>query len=282
MTRAEQVIAVGEAHLGDPYVFGAWGEECTPANRRRRMRDDHPTIKSKCQVLSGKASTCEGCKWAGGALMFDCRGFTYWCLKQVGIVLAGQGATSQYNTTANWAARGKIADMPDLVCCVFKYKDGKMLHTGLYIPWKKKFIDCSSGVTYRTAAAGWTHYAIPKGLYSDEEIQEKGLASLSSVYPTIKRGSTGEAVRKAQELLNMSGYSAGEADGVFGAKTLAAVKNYQAANGLTSDGVIGPMTWTSLLAIESADGKTYTITISGLDKSTADSLKAVYTQAVIT
>ena len=40
-----------------PYVFGAWGECCTPANRKRRAREDHPTIVSKCQVLNGSKAS---------------------------------------------------------------------------------------------------------------------------------------------------------------------------------------------------------------------------------
>lgn len=32
-------------------------------------------------------------------------------------------------------------------------------------------------------------------------------------------------------------------DGIFGPKTMASVKNYQAANGLAVDGIVGPITW---------------------------------------
>ena len=59
-SRVEIVRQLAMACLGWPYVFGAWGEECTPANRRRRVRSDHPTIKSKCPALNGRS--CADCK----------------------------------------------------------------------------------------------------------------------------------------------------------------------------------------------------------------------------
>ena len=132
MSREEIVIAVAQACMGWPYVFGAWGELCTPANRKRRSRDDHPTIVSKCQVLSGKKSACNGCGWYPGGVSvrcYDCRGFTDWTLNRVGIDLRGEGATSQWNNDDNWAEKGPIKDMPrDRVCCLFSQKDG--IHGG--------------------------------------------------------------------------------------------------------------------------------------------------------
>lgn len=55
-------------------------------------------------------------------------------------------------------------------------------------------------------------------------------------------GSRGEGVREVQERLIRWGYLTGTADGVFGAKTSAAVKEFQRRNGLTPDGVVGTAT----------------------------------------
>jgi hypothetical protein len=63
--------------------------------------------------------------------------------------------------------------------------------------------------------------------------------------PTIKMGSRGPEVKKAQQLLNQKGYTL-VTDGDFGPSTQAAVKNFQRANGLTDDGIIGPKTWEAL------------------------------------
>lgn len=67
--------------------------------------------------------------------------------------------------------------------------------------------------------------------------------------PTVMLGDKGGAVEAAQALLNLRGYSVGSAgvDGDFGASTLSAVKRFQAAKGLTSDGVVGGDTWAALV-----------------------------------
>ena len=71
-------------------------------------------------------------------------------------------------------------------------------------------------------------------------------------YPTIKLGSTGSDVKKAQQLLIAKGYSCGAAgaDGDFGAGTYNAVKKFQTDNGLEADGIVGANTWAALLKTE--------------------------------
>lgn len=56
----------------------------------------------------------------------------------------------------------------------------------------------------------------------------------------LKRGTSGEAVKKLQMALGLA------ADGKFGAGTEKAVKEYQGKNGLTADGMAGPMTLAKL------------------------------------
>ena len=67
--------------------------------------------------------------------------------------------------------------------------------------------------------------------------------------PTIKKGSTGNPVRRAQKRLTLGGYDAGGVDGSFGAKTEAAVKHFQKDRGLTQDGIVGPKTWNAIDAL---------------------------------
>lgn len=69
----------------------------------------------------------------------------------------------------------------------------------------------------------------------------------TKTYPTLKKGSKGDEVKTLQTLLNAKGFNCGTADGVFGAKTVSAVKAFQKANGLTADGIVGNQTWAKLI-----------------------------------
>jgi len=58
--------------------------------------------------------------------------------------------------------------------------------------------------------------------------------------PTIRKGDTGPDVVTVQECLAIT------ADGIFGSGTETAVKQFQLAQGLDADGVVGPQTWAAL------------------------------------
>ena len=57
-----------------------------------------------------------------------------------------------------------------------------------------------------------------------------------------KYGSRGDEVRQIQTKLKRWGYYSGNVDGIYGSKTLAAVKWFQSKNGLTADGITGKKT----------------------------------------
>lgn len=67
--------------------------------------------------------------------------------------------------------------------------------------------------------------------------------SLAAVY---RQGSTGETVRTIQTKLKRWGYYTGSVDGVYGPKTVEAVKYFQRSNSLTADGICGPATLAAL------------------------------------
>ena len=64
---------------------------------------------------------------------------------------------------------------------------------------------------------------------------------------SLHQGATGVQVEHLQKALVVFGHLNGSIDGAFGAKTLAAVKEYQRENGLTVDGKAGPKTLTSII-----------------------------------
>ena len=64
--------------------------------------------------------------------------------------------------------------------------------------------------------------------------------------PLLRPGNSGPAVFSVQTLLNARGFSCGEADGVFGAKTAAALRAFQADHGLDADGEFGGASFAAL------------------------------------
>ncbi|MDE7257626.1 MAG: peptidoglycan-binding protein [Lachnospiraceae bacterium] len=64
--------------------------------------------------------------------------------------------------------------------------------------------------------------------------------------PILKKGSKGSAVMELQRMLKVKGYDVGAIDGIFGSRTLAAVKAFQKANDLIVDGIVGAKTWEKL------------------------------------
>jgi peptidoglycan hydrolase-like protein with peptidoglycan-binding domain len=67
--------------------------------------------------------------------------------------------------------------------------------------------------------------------------------------PTLRKGSTGNPVRRAQKRLTLAGYDTGGVDGIFGAKTESGVKTFQGDQGLAVDGIVGPATWAKIDAL---------------------------------
>lgn len=73
------------------------------------------------------------------------------------------------------------------------------------------------------------------------------LITLYSIsYSLSKYGSSGEEVKQIQQKLKSWGYYNGNVDGIFGSKTLEAVKTFQRKNGLTADGIVGLKTLSAL------------------------------------
>lgn len=64
----------------------------------------------------------------------------------------------------------------------------------------------------------------------------------TTTYKTLTMGSSSAAVKELQNNLNTLGYSCGTADGIYGAKTMEAVKKFQRDKKLSVDGIAGLLT----------------------------------------
>ena len=82
-----------------------------------------------------------------------------------------------------------------------------------------------------------------------------GAATWRALIVTVRKGSTGPAVRAVQDQINFRNNRNGhtvDVDGIFGPKTQAAVRAFQQAmahqvRGFAVDGVVGPQTWQALV-----------------------------------
>lgn len=241
--KCDEVVAVAEGQIGSPYVYGTWGQLCTVSLRKRYARykpSQRAITYKRCAVLNGSQSTCAGCKYEG-KLAFDCRGFIHWCLLKADINITGGYVGRQWSDN-NWDVKGEIAFLPECVCCVFT---GDMSHTGLYVGGSR-VLHCS-GEVKDDALSGrdWQKWAIPKGLYTPDELAKLVKGDFTRM---LKKGMKGEDVRTMQVYLNALGYNCGTADGIFGNKTVEAVKAFQSAEGLTVDGIAGTQTLEMLAA----------------------------------
>ncbi|MGK7926083.1 MAG: peptidoglycan-binding protein [Spirulina sp.] len=93
----------------------------------------------------------------------------------------------------------------------------------------------SNGATLKTVIGSrgdWLQLSSDRWVYGPYTKAMRGVGGVS-----LKQGSTGAAVRQVQQKLGLL-----TVDGIFGAKTEAAVKAFQTKRGLTVDGIVGPQT----------------------------------------
>lgn len=289
LSKPDIAVKKANACLGWAYAWGAVGAPCTVAKRKYYMgrsgiaEGDIELIRKNCQVLNGSKSGCDGCKYYPNGeqtRINDCQGFAKRVFAAVGITLKGGGCTSMYNDNSNWAVKGDVKEMPNnAVCCVFRraYSKAKkkyvMEHMGVHVGGGK-VIHCSKNVKEGGIITnGWTHYAIPKGLYEEGSDVIIPPTDTTVKLPVLRKGSKGSYVTLLQTSLLNRGYKLPKygADGSFGNETLAAVKQFQQDWGLTPDGVVGEETW-KMLETTLEKPNTYTVTMKGLTKEEAEEM----------
>lgn len=81
----------------------------------------------------------------------------------------------------------------------------------------------------------------PRWVHFDER-------QVASGYPIVRQGSRGVYVCILQDVLTTLGYDTGGLDGVFGVRSNSSVISFQNKNGLKADGIVGNLTWNSLMS----------------------------------
>lgn len=289
--KAEALIEKFRYALDDHwgYIWGAAGILWTDARQNQKVNymvskyGDDWRKNAEAKKDDYYYAAVYGSKWVGHYVA-DCSGLFVWAFKQLGGSIY-HGSNSIYDRYCT--SKGKLNDdlkktlLPGTA--VFTGDSSKHGHIGLYVG-NGKVIEASgtqAGVCVSNITAGkWTYYGLLKGVDYDGEapapVKDDGL-------PTLRRGSKGAYVTKAQTLLKERGYDLGPCgiDGDFGQATEKAVRAFQKDWGLTQDGVIGNETW-KYLTTAPVKEKIYTVTIGGLNRNQADELKNKYPDAKVT
>lgn len=262
----EHFIAFCEKMLGQPYWYGTVVYKCSEsvrsskatqypshygASRTARYKQDI-TAKKVCADCMGGA---KGYAWTnGGVGVVESIGTNKTFTNKYGSNgCPDKGANSMFSYAKSkgmdW---GAIGTLPEIVGLAL-HMDG---HIGYYagngyaIEWKGFAHGC---VKTKVAGRGWTHwYKLPFIQYDAAgTVESKPVAEVTLGSRLLKRGMTGADVKALQELLVQIGYPLPKfgADADYGAETETAVKAFQAAEGLESDGKYGDKTHVTLMAI---------------------------------
>ena len=189
-----------------------------------------------------------------------------WLVDSSGAVFEGRGPGVRGAATKGWNARSESIcytgwgydRVPDaaLKSIVAVINDVQLRYGGSL--WVRGHRDVSSSTCPGACLYDWLTNGcrIDQGPPSD--IDWAGIVAYLSAFRdrvavtplSRRRRSRGEAVRLAQSHLRHRGYSPGPADGIYGRRTAAAVKQFEKAMGfLKPDGVLDGATWTALFFV---------------------------------
>ncbi|PFO01501.1 hypothetical protein COJ85_17475 [Bacillus sp. AFS076308] len=108
------------------------------------------------------------------------------------------------------------------------------------VEWLFNQVPVNTTVVITTSKSSFDAIAVANGLKGGG--QGTPSVPVTTIGETLKKGSRGPAVVILQKKLTSLGYSTKGFDGIFGANTDSAVRNFQRAHHLQVDGVVGPNT----------------------------------------
>lgn len=142
--------------------------------------------------------------------------------------LTTTGGTFSVPGTVKWVDDTTGADLPDTTTV-----EANKLYKWVFTPTDSTNYESINGsikLWHKSTSSGGGSYYAP----------------VAPDMPMVYWGCTGDAVKTLQEKLNAKGFDSGNVDGIFGAKTYAAVTAFQKANSLGVDGIVGKLTWAKL------------------------------------
>lgn len=131
-----------------------------------------------------------------------------------------------YDMLAACSRYNRCLNQPDAKACITAIKNGGYATSPTYINTIMTIINRYDLTKYDTVITG--------------------VPAVPAARQTLRLGDKGEDVRYLQQKLVSCGYRCGNIDGVFGQKTLEAVKALQADRNLSVDGIVSTKTWNVL------------------------------------
>lgn len=172
-----------------------------------------------------------------------------WCAAFVGAVLAEGGHQPSGSLMArsylDWGVHVPPAEARPGDVVIFKRGKPPQGHVALFLSWDDTRVRVIGGNQRNRAAGSDEVTEAPFPIDSILGIRRADAASAMG-RATVQMGDRGAMVTDLQQQLATLRYFAGRLDGAFGALTRTAVLAFQADNGLATDGVVGPQTWTAL------------------------------------
>lgn len=236
ISEVDRFLAWIAVQIGCLYVWGAQGQKMTAALIRRLE-------KSSINYSRALAQYNKHVENGETLIAYDCSGLIVKYLMDRELISYDTSANGLYTSQCTVLTESNLR-AGDLV---FKKSrtSGRIYHVGVYMgdgtvvhaKGRDDGVICE-----RFEKAGWNRFGRLKAL---------GECEAASVYTRLlkRKGSMmrGDDVRAVQTKLSESGVDPGGIDGVYGKNTEKAVKAYQTASGLETDGIVGSKTWKKLM-----------------------------------
>lgn len=233
--------AAAQAENGSIYVLGAQGQTGGAITEAWiKYREHGKAANYKRAIAFWKKQLGKG---FAGLRAYDCSGLVVAHLMAEGYIKSDLTANGLYFSACKGISKSEIC-AGDLVFKKYAAKN-KMYHVGIYMG--DGTVVHAKGRDYGVVReslikGGWNRFGRLSCMGSPDTV-----CFARTLKNSGKPYMTGDDVRTAQQALIRAGYRPGDADSVFGPKTEAAVKKYQAKMGLAADGIVNQETWDKLI-----------------------------------
>ncbi len=224
MSRITDFIRYLESHVGDAYVWGAQGQNLSDMTAKQLedwldRREEKESDRDRVRRFVAKSDK-------NPLYGFDCSGLIMHYFEDIKGWMKDTNANGLFRGCPNG---GKLTRETPLAIgdLLFYGSDSKKTHVGVYVG-DGYAIECKGRdygvIKAKVSYSYWEYYGTHPILYAEDEPKAPTVLKITS--PLMR----GEDIRALQTALNAMGYDAGDADGIAGAKTLAAVQAFSLAH----------------------------------------------------